>query len=73
MGTGIVIALMHGIGLLALVLLAYRHVLRRFGARRRAFALLSGLLFGAAAAISMLDAYPVAGGVLIDLRNVGCP
>ena len=70
MGTGIVIALMHGIGLLALVLLAYRHVLRRFGARRRAFALLSGLLFGAAAAISMLDAYPVAGGVLIDLRNV---
>ncbi|WP_434622641.1 response regulator [Azospirillum sp. B2RO_4] len=69
MGTGIVIALMHGIGLLALVLLAYRHVLRRFGARRRPFALLSGLLFGAAAAISMLDAYPVAGGVLIDLRN----
>lgn len=70
MGTGIVIALTHGVGLLALVLLAYRHVLRRFGARRRrAFALLSGLLFGAAAAISMLDAYPVAGGVLIDLRN----
>lgn len=69
MGTGIVIALTHGIGLLALVLLAYRHVLRRFGARRRPFALLSGLLFGAAAAISMLDAYPVAGGVLIDLRN----
>ncbi|WP_284198636.1 PAS domain S-box protein, partial [Azospirillum oryzae] len=69
MGTGIVIALTHGVGLLALVLLAYRHVLRRFGARRRAFALLSGLLFGVAAAISMLDAYPVAGGVLIDLRN----
>ncbi|KAA0574261.1 response regulator [Azospirillum sp. Sh1] len=69
MGTGIVIALTHGVGLLALVLLAYRHVLRRFGTRRRAFALLSGLLFGVAAAISMLDAYPVAGGVLIDLRN----
>ena len=70
MGTGIIIALTHGVGLLALVLLAYRHVLRRFGARRRPFALLSGLLFGVAAAISMLDAYPVAGGVLIDLRNV---
>ncbi|CAO3409225.1 response regulator [Azospirillum largimobile] len=70
MGTGIIIALAHGVGLLALVLLAYRYVLRRFGARRLPFALLSGLLFGAAAAVSMLDAYPVEGGVLVDLRNV---
>ncbi|CAO3433703.1 response regulator [Azospirillum endophyticum] len=70
MGAGIIIALTHGIGLLALVLLAYRYVLRRFGTRRTAFALLSGLLFGAAAAVSMLDAYPVSGGVLVDLRNV---
>ncbi|MBY6265961.1 PAS domain S-box protein, partial [Azospirillum sp. 412522] len=70
MGTGIIIALAHGVGLLALVLLAYRHVLRRFGSRPAAFGVLSGLLFGAAAAISMLDAYPVAGGVLVDLRNV---
>ncbi|MBK1840275.1 response regulator [Azospirillum sp. YIM B02556] len=69
MGTGIIIALTHGIGLMALVLLAYRYVLRRFGSRRTAFALLSGLLFGAAAAVSMLDAYPVSGGILIDLRN----
>ncbi|MBF5094892.1 response regulator [Azospirillum sp. INR13] len=70
MGTGIIIALAHGVGLLALVLLAYRYVLRRFGARRLPFALASGLLFGVAAAISMLDAYPVEGGVLVDLRNV---
>ena len=70
MGTGIIIALAHGVGLLALVLLAYRHVLRRFGARRLPFALLSGLLFGVAAAISMLDAHPVEGGVLVDPRNV---
>ncbi|CAO3401637.1 response regulator [Azospirillum palustre] len=69
MGTGIIIALAHGVGLLALVLLAYRHVLRRFGARRGAFAALSGLLFGVAAVLSMLDAYPVADGVLVDLRN----
>ncbi len=69
MGTGIIIALAHGVGLLALVLLAYRYVLRRFGARRLPFALMSGLLFGVAAAISMLDAYPVEGGVLVDLRN----
>ncbi|WP_377810388.1 response regulator [Azospirillum sp. A29] len=69
MGTGIIIALAHGVGLLALVLLAYRHVLRRFGARRGAFAVLSGLLFGVAAVLSMLDAYPVADGVLVDLRN----
>ncbi|CAO3358242.1 response regulator [Azospirillum melinis] len=69
MGTGIIIALAHGVGLLALVLLAYRHVLRRFGARRGAFAALSGLLFGMAAVLSMLDAYPVADGVLVDLRN----
>ncbi|AWB07253.1 hybrid sensor histidine kinase/response regulator (plasmid) [Azospirillum humicireducens] len=70
MGAGIIIALAHGVGLLALVLLAYRYVLRRFGARRLPFALLSGLLFGVAAAVSMLDAYPLEGGVLIDLRNV---
>ncbi|CAO3449869.1 hypothetical protein [Azospirillum largimobile] len=70
MGTGIIIALAHGVGLLALVLLAYRYVLRRFGTRRLPFALMSGLLFGVAAAISMLDAYPVEGGVLVDLRNV---
>ncbi|WP_245636916.1 PAS domain S-box protein [Azospirillum thiophilum] len=65
----IIIALAHGVGLLALVLLAYRFILRRFGARRHAFPFLSGLLFGLAAAISMLDAYPVDAGVLIDLRN----
>ncbi|MDR6772736.1 response regulator [Azospirillum sp. BE72] len=70
MGTGIIIALAHGVGLLALVLLAYRYVLRRFGTRRLPFALLSGLLFGVAAAVSMLDAYPVESGVLVDLRNV---
>ncbi|PWC78963.1 response regulator [Azospirillum sp. TSH64] len=69
MGTGIIIALAHGVGLLALVLLAYRHVLRRFGTRRGAFAAYSGLLFGVAAVLSMLDAYPVADGVLVDLRN----
>ncbi|WP_042444011.1 response regulator [Azospirillum sp. B510] len=70
MGPDIVIALTHGIGLLALVLLAYRSVLRRFGLRRKLFSPLAGLLFGVAAAVSMLDAHPVAGGVLVDLRNV---
>ncbi|PWC36511.1 response regulator [Azospirillum sp. TSO35-2] len=70
MGTGIVIALAHGVGLLALVLLAYRFVLRRLGVRRRPFVLLSGLLFGVAAAISMLDGHSAAPGVIVDLRNV---
>ncbi|MBP2302833.1 response regulator [Azospirillum picis] len=70
MEASIFIALAHGVGLLALVLLAYRFVLRRFGTRRRAFALLSGLLFGAAAAITMIDATTVSQGVQVDLRNV---
>ncbi|WP_449233747.1 response regulator [Azospirillum doebereinerae] len=83
-----VIALAHGVGLLALVLLAYRLLLRRFDGRRspgprspgprspgsRSPGLLSGalsgLLFGAAAILSMMDAFPVADGVIVDLRNV---
>ncbi len=69
-GMGMIIALAHGIGLLALVLLAYRLLLRRFGAPRRLFAGLSGLLFGMAAVVSMMDAFPVADGVIVDLRNV---
>ncbi|XKH36391.1 response regulator [Azospirillum doebereinerae] len=64
-----VIALAHGVGLLALVLLAYRLLLSRFGGRR-SFGPLSGLLFGAAAILSMMDAFPVADGVIVDLRNV---
>ncbi|MCP1613571.1 PAS domain S-box-containing protein [Azospirillum lipoferum] len=53
MGTGIIIALAYGAGLLALVLLAYRQILRRFGTRRIAFAALSALL-ACAAALSLL-------------------
>ncbi|WP_042698613.1 response regulator [Azospirillum sp. B506] len=56
MGTGLIIALAHGVGLLALVLLAHRWLLRRFGSRRPVFALLSALLVGAAAVLSLLSA-----------------
>ncbi|MBP2232784.1 PAS domain S-box-containing protein [Azospirillum agricola] len=64
-----IVALAHGVGLLALVLLAYRLLLRRFGGRRP-FRLLSGVLFGAATVLSMMDAATVADGVIVDLRNV---
>ncbi|PWC91386.1 histidine kinase [Azospirillum sp. TSH100] len=54
MGTGIIIALAHGVVLLALVLLAYRRILRRFGSGRIAAAALAALLVCAAAALSLL-------------------
>jgi len=67
MGTGMITTLAHGVGLLALVLLAHRSLLRRFGGRRRLFPLLSGGVFGIAAILSMMDPVAVVGGMTIDL------
>lgn len=58
------------VGLLAVVSIAYTHVIRRSAAGRPERTIALGLLFAAGAAVAMLTPAEVAPGVLVDARSV---
>ena len=68
--TAIMTALAGGLGLLALMTLAYGTVLCQLGDRPRLRQMCLGLLFGAGGVAAMLQSIPVAPGVYLDLKAV---
>ncbi|MFP5515217.1 MAG: GGDEF domain-containing protein [Alphaproteobacteria bacterium] len=66
----IMTALAGGVGLLALMTLAYGTVLYRLGDRPRLRQICLGLMFGAGGVAAMLQSIPVAPGVYLDVKAV---
>lgn len=67
---GVLITLGHGVGILALVIMAYSFLVRGLQDGSRMSNVITGLVFGAAAILALHGAITITPGVMFDTRNI---